>query len=380
LLAGVLIFLFPITITWTRERLLTLVLAGVRKMQCSEGLDNKTSVASHIIGISTHLPESVLTNEQLADAFESWGADKIFEKTGIRQRHIVGEDETALDLGIAAAEKLFSAYNIDRQSIDYLIFCTQSPDYILPSSACIMQHRLHLPKSVGALDITLGCSGFVYGLSLATGLIAGGMANRVLLVTADTYSKFIHEGDRSVRTLFGDGAAATLVARANEAGPTIGAFVFGTDGSGANELIIESGGARLKRSEETGRVSQDESGNIRSRDNLYMNGGAVMSFTLREVPTLYKAVKEKANIDEESLDYVVMHQANRFMLDALRKKMKLASDKVPYVFEDIGNTVSSTIPFVLERMYEEHMISPGKSAILLGFGVGLSWAGCALYF
>lgn len=349
-------------------------------MQFSLVQRNGNAVPARIVGISTHLPNAVLTTDQLGEAFESWGPGKIFEKTGIMQRHIASETETALDLGTAAAAKLIASLAIDGHSIDYLIFCTQAPDYILPSSACIMQHRLGLPKSVGALDITLGCSGFVYGLSLATGLIAGGMANRVLLVTADTYSKYINDGDRSVRTLFGDGAAATLIEGVEAGGPAIGSFVFGTDGSGAHELIVESGGARLSRSATTGMAYQDESGNTRSRDNLYMNGGAVMSFTLREVPPLFKAVKEKSNITDDELDYVVMHQANRFMLEALRKKMKISAEKAPYFFENVGNTVSSTIPFVLENMYTQGQINSGKIAVLLGFGVGLSWAGCTIYF
>jgi 3-oxoacyl-[acyl-carrier-protein] synthase-3 len=337
-------------------------------------------VSARIGGISTYLPEAILTNEALEEVFGNWSADKIFEKTGIHQRHVTRNGETALDLGTAAASKLLLSHAIAPETIDYLIFCTQAPDYMLPTSACIMQNRLGLPKSVGALDINLGCSGFVYGLSLATGLIAGGMANRVLLVTADTYSKFIHQSDRSVRTLFGDGAAATLIEAAISPSEAIGAFVFGTDGAGASELIVETGGAKVPRSVETGAASEDASGNVRSRDNLYMNGGAVLSFTLREVPPLYRAIKEKAEIEEEQVDFVVMHQANKFMLDALRKKMHLSPEKAPYFFENIGNTVSSTIPFVLEELYREKRIIPGLRAVLLGFGVGLSWAGCSISF
>jgi 3-oxoacyl-[acyl-carrier-protein] synthase III len=349
-------------------------------MQFSLGDPSRNAAAARIAGVATHLPADILTNEQLAEAFGSWSSAKIFEKTGILRRHIAGVNETALDLGVAAAERLFLECGVERGSIDYLIFCTQAPDYILPSSACVMQDRLGLLKSVGALDITLGCSGFVYGLSLGTGLIAGGIAKRVLLVTADTYSKFINDKDRSVRTLFGDGAAATLIEAASASEGEIGAFVFGTDGSGAGELIVESGGARFVRSAETGIVREDDSGNLRSRDNLYMNGGAVMSFTLREVPALFKAVKTKAGATDDDLDFVIMHQANRFMLDALRKKMKLPHHKVPYFFEEIGNTVSSTIPFVLENMYRGGQLAMGKRAVLLGFGVGLSWAGCAISF
>jgi 3-oxoacyl-[acyl-carrier-protein] synthase-3 len=349
-------------------------------MQSAADGERPGSVSARIKAIRTFLPANILTNESLADPLENWTADKIFDKTGILQRHIASQDETALDLGYLAALRLIEEQSIETDSIDYLIFCSQAPDYILPTSACILQHRLGLPKSIGALDINLGCSGFVYGLSLATGLIAGGIAKRVLLITADTYSKFINDRDRSVRTLFGDGAAATLIEGAEEPGQSIGAFVFGTDGSGAKELIVESGGARLPRSEETAVEAKDASGNTRSKDNLYMNGGAVLSFTLREVPPLYEEVKELSGLTEEQVDFVLMHQANKFMLDALRKKMHLPLEKVPYFFETVGNTVSSTIPFVLEDLLNRKQIVHGKKVILLGFGVGLSWAGCTICF
>ncbi len=334
-----------------------------------------------IVAVSTHLPNMILSNEELAAIFDGWSAEKIYEKTGIRNRRIAEDDETALDLGTAAAEKLFATGIIAREEIDYLIFCTQAADYILPTSACVMQHRLGLKKSVGALDITLGCSGFVYGLSLASGLISGGMASKILLVTADTYSKFIHPRDRSVRTLFGDGAAATLIARTTlgDSG-AMGHFVFGTDGSGAHDLIVETGGSRLTKTPQTAEEKEDDSGNIRSRDNLYMNGGAVMNFTLREVPAMFAQLKLNAELQTEDFDFVIMHQANLFMLEALRKKLKIGVEQTPYYFEEIGNTVSSTIPFVLESMYGRQLAAPGKKAALLGFGVGLSWAGCVLEF
>ena len=336
-------------------------------------------VAARISAVATHLPAQVLTNDALAGIFETWSADKIYEKTGIAERRIAANDETALDLGVAAAERLFVEQGVPRESVDFVIFCTQAPDYFLPSSACILQDRLGLPKSTGALDITLGCSGFVYGLSLAVGQIAGGMAKRVLLVTADTYSKFIHPMDRSVRTLFGDGATATLVdAVEGDDVSSIGPFVFGTDGRGAHELIVETGAARQARTPETGAAVEDEFGNVRSRDNLFMNGSAVMNFTLREVPSMYRELKERVGYDDADIDLVVMHQANQFMLDALRKKMKLPSEKVPYHFEKVGNTVSSTIPFVLAQLRDTNQLAAGQRIALLGFGVGLSWAGCLL--
>lgn len=338
------------------------------------------SVPARIVAIATHVPETILDNAELAALYPEWPADKILDKTGIAERHIAGPNETALDLGVAAAEKLFAQAGIDRGDVDFLIFCTQAPDYVLPTSACIMQDRLQLGTRVGALDINLGCSGFVYGLSLAAGLIAGGMASTILLVTADTYSKFINARDKSVRTLFGDGAAATLIKR-NDPGDTgsIGPFEFGTDGSGAHQLMVEGGGFRTPRSTETAEELIDKSGNVRSRDNLYMNGGAVLNFTLKRVPEVVARLTEKAGLPIEAFDSVILHQANKFMLDSLQKKLGLDDNRVPRRYADIGNTVSSTIPFVLEDMAEQSRFPPGRH-MLVGFGVGLSWAAGSITF
>ena len=338
------------------------------------------AVGARIAAVATHLPSRRLTNETLADDFSGgWSAEKIFEKTGIRERRVVEPGETALDLGHKAAERLLGEAGLSPGQVDFLIFCSQSPDYVLPASACILQERLGLPTNVGAFDFNGGCSGYVYGLALATGLIAAGSARTVLLVTADTYSRFIHERDRSVRTLFGDGAAATLVV-ADDSGCTIGPFVFGTDGRGAKSLIVEAGGARVARDETTAEPVEDAFGNVRSRDNLLMDGGAVLAFALREVPAVWRALKERAGLDDAAIDLVLLHQANRFMLDALVRKLKLDPDKVPYFFETIGNTVSSSIPFVLEQLIAEGRVGRGNRAALIGFGVGLSWAGCTISF
>lgn len=337
-------------------------------------MESVRAVGARIRAVATYLPGAVLTNDVLAEAFQhSWSADRILEKTGISERRIAAPDETALDLGVAAVAKLFAAGH-DPVSVDFLIFCSQAADYVLPPSACILQDRAGLPRTMGALDINVGCAGYVYGLALATGLIASGAARTVLLVTADTYSKFINPQDRSVRTLFGDGAAATLIAADDSA--SIGPFVFGTDGRGAHSLIVESGGARLPRSAATGAEQTDEFGNVRSRDNLFMDGGAVMSFTLREVPPLWARLKARAGVDDADFDLVLLHQANRFMLDALVKKLKLDPAKVPYFFEKIGNTVASSIPFALEDALASGRARPGACVGMLGFGVGLSWAGC----
>ena len=164
-----------------------------------------------IQGISYHLPDTILTNKEIVEQFPEWTEEKIVSKIGIKERRVAGEKETAADLAVMAAEKLFTEYSIDRSSIDYLIFCTQSADYILPTTACIIQDRLGLSTSIGAIDVNQGCSGWIYGLSLAKGLLLGEMANKILLVTSETYSKYLHPRDKGNRTIFGDGAAATLI-------------------------------------------------------------------------------------------------------------------------------------------------------------------------
>ena len=342
--------------------------------------DTSTTCHSRIVGIATHLPLRVLSNDELAGLYPGWPADKILEKTGIEERRIAAEDETALDLGCAAASKLLKRGLAAVEDVDFLLFCTQAPDYFLPTSACIMQERLGLPKACGALDFNLGCSGYVYGLAIANGLIVSGAARNVLLVTADTYSKFIHPLDKSVRTLFGDGAAATLITRSEEAGGRIGPFVFGTDGGGADRLMVKAGGLRHPSNAETAKEREDGAGNVRSDNNLYMDGAAVMTFTLREVPRVFRQLLAVSGYEGDDLDFVVLHQANKFMLDALQKKIGLEDAKFPRDFRTIGNTVSSTIPFVLAGLVETSRLRAGSRLMLIGFGVGLSWAAGIIEF
>jgi 3-oxoacyl-[acyl-carrier-protein] synthase-3 len=333
------------------------------------------TVAAAIRAIATHLPEQILSNEELAAAFPGWPASKILDKTGIAERRIAAPGETAADLAFEAAAKLFASGQATPDEIDFLILCTQAPDYVLPTTACILQSRLGLRREIGALDINLGCSGFVYGLSLAAGLISMGAARRVLLLTSDTYSKYINDGDKSVRTLFGDGAAATLIEADDIGASSIGPFVFGTDGKGATDLIVEAGAFRTPRCDATAVEQDDGMGNVRSSENLYMNGANVMAFTLREVPKTYRTLLDHANLQAEQIDHVVLHQANKFMLDALQKKLLVPDEKFPRFYESVGNTVSSTIPFVLADLVHKNDLRRGMRLLMIGFGVGLSWAG-----
>lgn len=323
--------------------------------------------------IEYHLPERVLTNEQLAHDFPEWSVEKIERKTGITRRHIAADDECASDLAVAAAEKLFSRASVQREDIDYVLFCTQAPDHFLPATACMIQERLGLPTTCGAVDVNQGCSGWVYSLGLAKGLIESGQAGSVLLLTGETYSKFLHEGDKSVRTLFGDAASATLVQGHEGDSECLGPFVYGTDGRGAGNLIVPRGGMRSPALAEPP-VSQDEHGNRRTENHLYMNGTEIFTFTLEAVPRAVASLLESASVRANEVDLFVFHQANRFMLEHLRRRMKIDPERFVLGFEDCGNTVSATIPIALKKAECRGQLQAGQRIMVVGFGVGYSWS------
>jgi 3-oxoacyl-[acyl-carrier-protein] synthase-3 len=318
--------------------------------------------------IAVHLPDRIETNDQLAAEFPRWDLDLIFSKTGIARRHIAEPDECASDLGVKAAEKLFHRYDIDPHSIDFLLLCTQTPDYPLPTTSCMMQQRLGMRTTSGALDFNLGCSGFVYGLALADGLIRTGSIRRALLVTAETYTKYIHRDDRSLRTIFGDGAAATLI----EAGDreTLSAFEYGTDGSGADTLLVTEGGARPADKAHQPRHRQ------RWKSQLYMDGPALLNFSMAAIPELIGNVLKKAQLDYQDVDLFLLHQATLKMLQQLQERLGLDNARLPIVMENCGNTVSSTIPILIDDLRRQGTLKAGMRNMLVGFGVGWSWAGC----
>jgi 3-oxoacyl-[acyl-carrier-protein] synthase-3 len=318
--------------------------------------------------IAIHLPQKVESNDDLQAEFPNWNLELIYAKTGIRARHIAAPDECASDLGVAAAEKLFAEHKIDRSTIDYLLFCTQTPDYPLPTTACLVQHRLGLPTSIGALDFNLGCSGFVYGLSLADGLIRAGAARRVLLITAETYSKYIAPSDRSLRTIFGDAGAATLIEASDV--PSLSAFAFGTDGSAADALFVPTGGARSREAALKPRTKW------RWPSKLYMDGPGILTLTVGIIPNLVKRVLATAQLSESDVDLFLMHQATYKLLDQLRQQMNVEADRVPIALENCGNTVSCTIPLLMHELRNSGRLRRGTRSLMAGFGVGFSWAGC----
>lgn len=318
------------------------------------------------------LPEKVVTNEAIVNDFPEWSVEKITEKVGVNQRHVAAEDETATDLAEKAAIKLIEENNIDKDIIDFVILCTQSPDYFLPTSACLLQTRLGLRQDIGAFDFNLGCSGYVYGLSIAKGLIAGGIAENVLLLTAETYNKYLHPKDKGNRTIFGDAASATLVSVDGEA--EVLDFALGTNGKGANNLIVKSGASRMPENQND--LTFDKNGNPVSSDYLFMNGAQIFAFTQRNVPKVINEVLEKNNLAKENIDLFVLHQANRYMLDFLRNKMDIPEDKFYIFMENVGNTVSNSIPLCLVEARKENRLK--GNVLLCGFGVGYSWGAVIL--
>ena len=315
--------------------------------------------------IALHFPEKVESIDTLREEFPRWNLDLIQQKTGIYQRHIASDDEFASDLGVAAAEKLIEQYDIDRSTIDFLLFCTQTPDCPLPTTSCLMQQRLGLSTDCGALDFNLGCSGYVYGLSLADGLIKSGAAKRVLFVTAETYTKYIHRNDRSLRTIFGDGAAASLIEASDT--PSLQHFKFGTDGSGADMLLLTKSGPRQP---------MPPRNRHRWDSDLYMDGPSLISFTVDAIPGLVDDILGKAGIDKSDVSYFLMHQATYKMLSELAQRINVPQDQVPIRLSHVGNTVSSTLPILIQQMRDSGDLKAGMQNLLVGFGVGLSWAGC----
>lgn len=323
--------------------------------------------------IAYYLPERVLDNEALSQEFPEWSVHKISSKTGIDRRHIASQDEFTSDMAVKAAELLFQRF--DRQQIDFVLLCTQSPDYFLPTTACMVQDRLGLRKDIGALDFNLGCSGYVYGLGLAKGLIETGQANNVLLITSEAYSKFIHPADKSVRTIFGDAASATLISAVEADTPFLTDFQYGTDGSGYKNLIVPNGGMR-------GQASVEEKFSPQKRNlpsngyDLYMDGPEIFNFTIRVVPETIKKILSSSSKNLEDIDLFIFHQANRYMMEHLRNKAAIPSEKFAVYLEECGNTVSSTIPITLYEAMHSGQLREGMNVMLLGFGVGLSWGGC----
>lgn len=326
---------------------------------------------AYINAISYYVPDTVVSNADIIKDFPSWSEQKISVKIGINLRYVSGK-MTAGDMAEQAANKLFAEHNIDKKNIDALLLCTQSPDYFLPTTACILQNKLGLPTSIMAFDYNLGCSGFAYGLGIAKALVVAGMAKNVLLLTAETYSKYIHPKDRGNRALFSDAATATLVSDSGFA--EILNPVYGTDGSGYKNLIVETGGHRMP--EKLGVEIDPAKEVLSSPDYLYMDGPSIFNFTLEAVPALVDNVLKINNLSRGGVDLYVFHQANKHMLKFIREAIDVPVDKFYMCLENFGNTVSSTVPIALYHAQKEDRLH--GNVMIAGFGVGYSWGGTIL--
>ncbi len=325
-------------------------------------------MGTKIKALGVYLPDTVLTNIQLENDFGRWESERIESKLGIKERHISAEKETAGDMAFFAALKVLENY--DKDKIDMLILCTQSPDYFLPTTACLLQNRLGLKTDLGAYDFNLGCSGFVYGLAMAKSFIKTGIASSVLLITSESYSKHIHPYDLALKTVFGDGAVATIIESTDK--EHVFEFVLGTDGSGKDNLIVKNGGFR-NTYDPLAEEKKTDSDDTYTDNNLFMNGPEIFNFTNVAVPKAIKQclIKNKISLDE--IDYFIFHQANKYMIEYLRKKIGIPKEKFYVNMLLTGNTVSATIPMAYSDALNKGKIVSGNKVLLCGFGVGYSW-------
>ncbi|MDC0459088.1 ketoacyl-ACP synthase III [Alphaproteobacteria bacterium] len=312
--------------------------------------------------ISYHFPAYFQSNQDLSNLHPDWDVEKVALKTGINKRYVAAKNETALDLGFEASKKLFKEFYLEKDCVESLILVTQSPDYFLPSSACILQNRLSLKTDTLCFDINLGCSGFVNGLAVASSIINSGIVQNCLLVCAETYSKYINDDDRTNKMVFSDAGSACFVEVGNNDNSQCGGFVFGTDGAGAEDLIVSGGCAR----------------STQITPELHMNGSKVLMFTMREIPPMVEKCLQKCNMTHEDIDLFVFHQASDLVLNTLKSKLNIDDHRMFNNLSEVGNTVSSTIPIALKDAFSQGKIQPGNNILLCGFGVGLSWGCCVI--
>ncbi len=328
---------------------------------------------SYIKAISYYLPEKAVTNDEIDSLHPDWGIHELSEHTGVKTRYYAAKDETPTDMGIKAAERLFLEYPNEKENIDFLLFVTQNADYISPTTACVMQDRLGLSKSMGAIDINQGCSGYIYGLSVAKGLIESGSAKNILLITAEAMSMYVYKDDKSTLPLFGDGASANLISANYQSDtPAINSFVFGTNGAGIKNMSVKYFGARNRIPEKIYEI-EDNLGNKRLNTSFYMNGSAVFLFSIKTGPKVVNEVLEKNNLKLDDIDMFIFHQANKMIIETIGTRLGIPPEKNYLYIENCGNTVSSTIPIALRNAIDEKKVKKGDKVLLVAFGVGYSW-------
>lgn len=327
-------------------------------------------------GIAYSFGQNAVSNIQIKEEHPDWDMDQVFQRTGVRSRPIAAPGETALSMAIRATQKLFEKVAIERSEIGALIFCTQTPDHILPPNSSLLHGELGLPEDVMAFDINHACSGFIYSVGIARGLIKSGISKNVLVVTADTYSRLIHPQDRSTLSLFGDGAASTLISGES---PRLNILdmSFGSSGKNASRFVVKNGGMKSNKSLKNN-LLPDTSGRVNSPDHIYMDGMGVLSFFTSAIPPVVRELLAKNNKSVEDIDFFVFHQASSLALGGLARALKIPQEKMIIDLENTGNLVSASIPVALGRLLEKNVLKQGQLIVLCGFGVGLSWGAALL--
>lgn len=332
-----------------------------------------------ITGISAAVPKTVVNNLRDHTFVPVEEREKTVKLTGIEEYRRAADGQTAADLCEAAARALLKGLNIDPKTIDGLIFVTMTPDYIAPSTACVLQAKLGLPLTTVAFDVNLTCSGYVYGLYIACSLIQGGSLKKVLLLAGDTQTKVCHREDKNTAFLLGDAGSATILESVPGASSPI-RMRFMTDGSKKDSLIIPAGGFRNPSNDKTRKVEKQPDGGARSQEHLYLNGMEVFNFSITAVVDTLKEFIAQENIQVNEMDYLVLHQANRFMTDKIARKLGFSADKVPYSLSRYGNTSSASIPLTMAHCFPKLGDKKDLHCLLSGFGMGLSWGAVDINF
>jgi len=335
----------------------------------------RTIKTSGIHAIAYALGDTLSTNAMLEMENPSWDMNKTTMRTGVKTRTIASESLTALDLSFQASTTLLESQDtkIKAEDIDGLIFCTQTPDHILPPNSTLLHGQLGLRDNVMAFDISHACSGYTYSLGIASSLVESGTLKNVLVVTGDTYSRLVHKQDRAVRAIFGDGASATIVSSSENASINIIDMSFGTSGKRANRFIIQNGGAKSPIDHDIV-VKPDKNARVKSSNHIQMDGLGLLSFFNSVLPVSIKSLLEKNDLVVADIDKFIFHQASSLALDGLRKTLKISESAMVVDMENTGNLVSTSIPVALANLQKDYTLESGTKILLCGFGVGLSWS------
>ncbi len=337
------------------------------------------TIKYHGVGItamSACVPSQVYSNKNLGYLIPEEEIDNTIGNIGVAERRIAADDVTASDLAYKAAVKLMEDNNIDPASIDVLLFMSQTSDYRIPATSCVLQDRLGLSKDTCCIDLSLGCSGYVFALSTAFAYASMDGVNRVLLLDGETFSKIVNKKDKVDWPLYGDGATATLVEKGNFEDST---FMLHTDGSGKCAVIIKEGGMRNRTTTETLLEKVEEDGNVRNGLEVFMDGMEVFNFAMSVVPKSVKQICAETGTTLDDIDWLVFHQANKFMTDFFAKRLKFDMGKVPYCIQKYGNTSSTSVPLTIVSELNGK-IKDGDRVVMCGFGAGLSWGVARVVF